>query len=277
VSSAIPTGTPRGTASLALTAFWAILRRDVLVTAREFVGFAVHAFVQPVLFLFVFGVVLPSAGIAAGGYGAQLLPGIVALTVFIASAQAVMVPLALDLGYGREIDDRLLAPTPVAAIVLEKIVFSACRGVVAAAVLFPLAPLVLGGEYQVRSDSVPLLVGLIVLTAVVSAAGGLLFGVLVPPEHIGLAFTALFTPVVFTGCLQYSWAALDTLPWFQVVTLFNPLTYSAEGLRHAMVPPLGDGTALPTLGIGWAVAGMAGFIALFLAAGLRSFHRRARN
>jgi len=275
VSVPIPTGTARGTAWLALTAFWAILRRDVLVTAREFGSFAVHAFVQPVLFLFVFGVVLPSAGIAAQGYGAQLLPGIVTLTVFIASAQAVMVPLALDLGYGREIDDRLLAPTPVAAIVLEKIAFSALRGLVAAAILFPTAPFVLGDEYQVRAGSIPLLVGLIVLTAVVSAAGGLLFGVLVPAERIGLAFTALFTPAVFTGCLQYPWAALDTLPWFQVVTLFNPLTYSAEGLRHAMVPPLGNGTVMPTLGIGWAVAGMIGFTALFLATGLRSFLRRA--
>lgn len=271
----VPTSTTRGTAWLALTAFWAILRRDVLVTMRGFAGFAVHAFVQPVLFLFVFGVVLPSAGLAVQGYGALLLPGIVTLTVFLASAQAVMTPLALDLGFLREIDDRLLAPTPVAAIVLEKIAFAALRGVVAAVILFPMAPLVLGDEFLIRADSIPLLAGLIVLTAIVSAAGGLVFGVLVPPEHIGLAFTALFTPVVFTGCMQYPWATLDTLPWFQVVTLFNPLTYSAEGLRHAMVPILDDGTVMPTLGIGWAVTGMIGFTALFLATGLRSFHRRA--
>lgn len=269
------THTARGTARLALTAFWAILRRDVLVTMRGFAGFAVHAFVQPVLFLYVFGVVLPAAGLAVPGYGTLLLPGIVTMTVFLASAQAVMAPLALDLGHLREIDDRLLAPTPVAAIVLEKVVFAALRGIVAGAILFPLAPLVLGDEYQVRSDSVPLLVGLVVLTALVSAAGGLVFGVLVPAEHIGLAFTALFTPVVFTGCMQYPWVSLDTVPWFQVVTLLNPLTYSAEGLRHAMVPIPDGGLPTPTLGIGWALAGMAGFTALFLVAGLRSFHRRA--
>lgn len=269
-----PAGTARGTAWLAVSASWAILRRDVLVTVRGFAGFAVHAFVQPVLFLFVFGVVLPAAGLAVQGYGALLLPGIVTLTVFLASAQAVMAPLALDLGHLREIDDRLLAPTPVAAIVLEKIAFAALRGLIAAAILFPLAPLVLGDGYQVRADSIPMLAGLVVLTAVVSAAGGLVFGVLVPSEHIGLAFTALFTPVVFTGCLQYPWAALDTLPWFQVTTLVNPLTYSAEALRHAMVPP-DDGTVVPTLGIGWAVGGLLGFTALFVATGLRSFHRRA--
>jgi ABC-2 type transport system permease protein len=163
----------------------------------------------------------------------------------------------------------------VAAIVLEKIVLAALRGLAAGALLFPLAPLVLGDEYRVRSDSIPLLIGLVMLTAMVSAAGGLAFGVLVPSDHFGLAFSALFPPLVFTGCLQYPWSTLDTLPWFQIVALLNPLTYSAEGLRFAMVPPLPGGAASPTLGLGWVLAGLLGFAALLLAVGLRSFHRRA--
>jgi ABC-2 type transport system permease protein len=275
VTIASPTGPARSTAALACTASWAILRRDVLVTVRGFGSFAVHSFVQPVLFLFVFGYVLPMIGLATRGYGALLLPGVVALTVFLGSAQAVMLPLALDLGYLREIDDRLLAPTPVAAIVLGKIVLAAVRGLAAAAILFPLAPLVLGAEYRVRSDSIPLLAGLIVLTAIVSAAGGLAFGVLVPTEQFGLVFSALFPPLVFAGCLQYPWSTLDALPWFQIAALVNPLTYSAEGLRLAMVPPLPGGAAPPALGLGWVLAGLLGFTALFLAVGLRSFHRRA--
>lgn len=262
---------PHRTAWLAVLAFWAILRRDLLVTARGFVGFAIHAFVQPLLFLFVFGVVLPAAGLAVSGYDSLLLPGIVALTVFLSAAQAVMAPLALDLSHLREIDDRLLAPTPIAAIVGEKIAYAALRGIVAAVMLFPMAPLVLGSEYAVRSDSLVLLAVLITLTAVVSAAAGLLFGVLVPAEHVGIAYTVLFTPVIFTGCLQYPWAALDPLPWFQVTTLLNPLTYSAEALRHAMTPP----PTPPTLGLGWALLGLIGFTVLFVLAGLRAFRRRA--
>jgi ABC-2 type transport system permease protein len=270
----VPSG-HRGPASLAITAFLAILRRDLLVATRGVADFAIHAFVQPLLFLFVFGVVLPAAGLAIPGYGALLLPGIVTLTVFLASAQAVMAPLALDLGHLREIDDRLLAPIPIAAIVLEKVAYAALRGILAAAILFPLAPLILGDDYLVRSDSVPLLAALVILTAIVSAAGGLVFGVLVPPEHIGLAFTALFTPVVFTGCLQYPWSTLDALPWFQTASLLNPLTYSAEGLRAAMVPPLVEGTVVVTLHPGWVMIGLIGFTGLFLVVGLRSFRRRA--
>lgn len=266
---------PAGTSKLAMTAFWAILRRDILVTARGFVAFLIQAFMQPLLYLYVFGVVLPKIGIAVPGYGGLLLPGIVTLTVFLASVQGIMLPLALDLGFTREIDDRLLAPTPVGAIVLEKVLFATLRGLISAAILFPLAYWILGDEYLVQSGSIPLMVVLIVLTAVLGSALGLVFGTVVPSEHIALAFAALFTPMLFTGCLQYPWASLHSLPVFRVITLFNPLTYSAEGLRYAMVPLRENGAHTPSLAIGWVLVGLIGFAALFLMLGLRSFKSRA--
>lgn len=50
-------------------------------------------------------------------------------------------------------------------------------------------------------------------------------------------FSLVVTPLLFTGCTYYPWAALGGVRWFQVLTLFNPLTYAAEGLRWAMMPP----------------------------------------
>jgi ABC-2 type transport system permease protein len=41
---------------------------------------------------------------------------------------------------------------------------------------------------------------------------------------------------MFTGAVQDPWSSLESLPWFQVVTPFNPLTYLAEGDRGAVVP-----------------------------------------
>lgn len=265
----------RGTAGLAFGAFLAILRRDLLVTGREFVAFIMQAFMQPLFYLFIFGVVLPKVGIASAGYGAVLLPGVVTLTVFLAAVQGVMLPLSLDLGFTREIDDRLLSPAPVSAIVVEKILFATLRGLISAVIIFPLAYLILGAEYRVRADSIPLLIGVIVLTAIVGASLGLVMGTVVPAEQIALAFAVLFTPMLFTGCLQYAWHDLQVLPGFQIVTLFNPLTYSAEGLRYAMIPHLPDGQAVQTLPIGWALVGLIGFCALLFTLGIRSFRRRA--
>ena len=90
------------------------------------------------------------------------------------------------------------------------------------------------------------IIGIMVLTAFAGATLGLTIGTLVKPEQIGLMFSLIFTPLIFTGCTYYPWGALDSIRWFQIITLFNPLTYAAEGLRFAMVPSY-YGHALSTL------------------------------
>ena len=49
-------------------------------------------------------------------------------------------------------------------------------------------------------------------------------------------FALILTPLLFTGAVQYPWPSLSHLRWFQIVALFNPMTYVSEGLRGAMVP-----------------------------------------
>src|SRR5260221_734427 len=61
--------------------FLGILSRDLLVPRRQLLPFLMHFWLQPLFFLFIFGVVLPVVGIAQHGYGTLLLPGIVALTI----------------------------------------------------------------------------------------------------------------------------------------------------------------------------------------------------
>src|SRR5579871_1793589 len=151
--------------ALAVNAFWAILQRDMVITAREFIPFLMQALIQPLFFLFIFGKVLPGIGLAASGFAAVMLPGIVGLTTLVASMQGVTLPLVLDLGFAREIDDRLLAPLPIGFVAIEKVLFAALRGIIAGSVIFPLAWWILGARYAVRSDHIPLLAGMIILTA----------------------------------------------------------------------------------------------------------------
>jgi ABC-2 type transport system permease protein len=265
----------RETSHLVLTtnAFLAILRRDLVVTGREFVAFLLQALLQPLFFLFIFGKVLPGMGLAAPNFVALMLPGIVALTILVAAMQGVTLPLVLDLGYAREIDDRLLSPLPITLVAWEKVLFGAMRGVVAGSVIFPLGYLILGERYSVRTDHIGLLIGLIVLTAAMGSSFGLVMGTAIKPEQISMMFTLIFTPLLFTGCTYYPWGALNTLRWFQVVTLFNPLTYSAEGLRYSMVPPI-HGHEIPTLGIHWVLIALSASIVLMMFLGSRTFRSR---
>jgi ABC-2 type transport system permease protein len=202
-----------------------------------------------------------------------MLPGIVGLTTLLAAMQGVTLPLVLDLGFAREIDERLLAPLPVALVAVEKVLFAATRGVIADAVIFPLASWILGDRFAVRSDHIAIVAGMIVLTACVDGGIGLVMGTRIKPEQISLMFTLIFTPLLFTGCTYYPWGALDPIPWFQVLTLFNPLTYAAEGLRYAMVPPI-NGRAIPTLHVAWVLVALGASVVGSLVVGSRTFRGR---
>lgn len=271
-----PTARSRSRVSVAGAAFLAILNRDIVVTGRDFIAFLLQVLLQPLFFLFIFGKVLPGIGFAQRGFAAVLLPGIVALTVVTTALQGVTLPLVLDLGFAREIDDRLLAPLPVSLVAVEKVLFAAMRGLVAGAIIFPLAWWILGNEFSVRTDAIGVIIGIMVLTAFAGATLGLTIGTSVKPEQIGLMFSLIFTPLIFTGCTYYPWGSLDSIRWFQIVTLFNPLTYAAEGLRYAMVPSL-NGHTLPTLAMGWVILGLGVTIVAFFILGLRIFRSRVVN
>jgi ABC-2 type transport system permease protein len=258
---------------LAVNAFFAILRRDMVVTAREFVPFLLQALMQPLFFLFIFGKVLPGIGLAAGNFAALMLPGIVALTGMIAAMQGVTLPLVLDLGFAREIDDRLLSPLPIWWVPLEKVLFAALRGTVASSVIFPLGWFILRNGFAVRADRIPVLIGMVILTGLVGATIGLWMGTIIKPDQISLMFTLIFTPLLFTGCTYYPWGALRNIRWFQAITLFNPLTYAAEGLRYAMVPASG-GRDFPTLGLQWILPALGVSVVTMFLLGARTFRKR---
>ena len=98
---------------------------------------------------------------------------------------------------------------------------------------------------------------------------GLSMGTLVPPNRISVMFAVILTPLMFTGAVQYPWSSLESLPWFQIVTLFNPLTYLAEAVRGAVVPEV------PHIDPLISVAAMMLTALVFSWIGIRGFLRRA--
>jgi len=259
-----------------LTALRAIISRDLLVIRREAAVFLLQTLMQPLFMLFIIGKVFATIGASNAGFSTLLLPGIVALTIFVTAVQGPAVDLARDLAVTREIDDRLLAPLPISLVALEKLVLATLRALIGGAFVFPVAFLVLGSGYQVRTDLLGVLIGLMVLVALVGAALGMLIAVIAPIQLLPIIFALVFTPLIFTGCALYPWAALGSIKWFQILTLFNPLTYAAEGLRYAMIPSA-PGYAPQTLAIGWVLLALSVAFVGCLWTALRLFHKRVVN
>jgi ABC-2 type transport system permease protein len=252
-----------------LRAFRAMCERDAWVTVRhELVGFLAQSLLQPTFFLFVFGRVLPEIGAARGAYGTQLMPGIIALTLVLTSLQNTALPLVIEFSFTKEIEDRLLAPLSVGAVAVQKMVIAAVRGLIAALLILPLAALILPGGIDLGGASWAAFAGVLLMGSLAGAGMGLVLGTAVPPNRISVMFAIVLTPLIFTGATFYPWEALGHLRWFQVLTLFNPLTYVSEGMRGSL-------TSIPHLGGGWIALGLVGTTVLFGALGVRGFVRRA--
>ncbi|MEO7125689.1 MAG: ABC transporter permease [Nakamurella sp.] len=250
-------------------AFIGLLQRDAWNTGRrDLGGFLAQALLQPLAFLFVFGRVLPEIGSAGSGFGAQLLPGIIALTLVLTALQNVALPLVIEFSFTKEIEDRLLAPLPPSAVALEKLLFSTLRAIIAAVFILPLGALILPGGLDIHGANWPLFGVHLLVGGFAGSAIGLVLGTLVQPKQINVVFAVALTPLIFTGATFYPWQALGGLRWFQVLTLFNPLTYISEGMRGVL-------TSTPHLAVGWIILGAGVSTAGFLAVGLRGFCHRA--
>ena len=249
--------------------FVALLRRDVRVARRELPFFLIRTIMQPLLFVVVFGYLLPKMGFMQPGYQAALLPGILALSLMISSTQSVTLPMVTEFGWTNEIEDRLLAPISVDLVAIEKIVNAMIQGIVAAVVVLPIARLVMGPVAGFTFSHVPQLVLVVILSASAASAFGLLLGVLINPQQIGFMFSLIITPMIFFGCAYYPWQGLNVLPWLKYAVLINPLVYVSEGLRAALTP------SMPHMPFGAVIAALSILTIAFTWAALMRFRRRA--
>jgi ABC-2 type transport system permease protein len=249
-------------------AFSAVLRRDLYVTWKELPVFLAQVILQPLFLLFVFGKVLASLGYTQNGYSDLLFPGLLALTAVITGMQTLAFPLVVEFGWTREIEDRLLAPMSTALVATEKVLFATLRAITATAIMIPVGILVLG-SIPWRWSGVPLLVLALVLGSMLGAGLGLVLGTAVVPNRINIVFSLVFTPLLFTGCSQYPWPSLSKLPWFQVVTACNPMTYVSESMRAALVP------SVPHIAVWVCIVVLVGSLSALMVIGVRGFYRRA--
>jgi ABC-2 type transport system permease protein len=246
----------------------AILRRDLFVTGREFPIFLAQVILQPLFLLFVFGKVLTELGYARPGYEQVLFPGLVALAAVLTGLQSTALPLVIEFSYSNEIEDRLLAPLPIGAVAVEKVIFAAMRACVAAAVMVPVGIWILG-SIPWQASTAPAVVAMIILGALLGAAMGLILGTYVPPNRINVTFALVLTPLIFTGSSQYPWPSLSSIRWFQAVSAVNPMTYVSEGLRGLMAP------SVPHIDTWICFVVALGYLVLLVAVGMVGFIRRA--
>lgn len=249
--------------------FAALLMRDVTVARRELGYFLVRTTLQPLLFVIVFGFLLPKMGILGHGYTSMILPGILALSLTLSAVQAVSLPMVQEFGWTKEIEDRLLAPIPNELVAIEKIAAGVIQGIVASLFVLPIARLIMGPIPGLTFRNAGLLVVMTILGGAAFSAIGLFLGTAIAPQQIGLMFSVIVAPMIMFGCTYYPWRGLDAVPLMKWLVLIDPLVYVSEGLRSALTP------SIPHMNELAIIVALVAMTALFTWLGVRAFMRRA--
>jgi ABC-2 type transport system permease protein len=279
VSADAPAGQVQALAHLrpvrraATEAFLAQLSRDFQVLRKNLGVFATRTIMQPLLFVFVFTYVFPKIGQGVGGergavtFSTLLVPGVVAIACIFQGIQAVALPLVQEFSYTREIEDRVMAPLPVWAVAVGKIVSGALQGMLAAAVVFPLATFIPATAVHLDVQWLEL-VTFLPLCALLGASLGLAIGTRAQPQQVPLVFSVIVIPITFLGATYYPWESLDPIPWLKYLVLINPLVYMGEAFRTALTPQL------PHIGTPLIYLALISFSALLGWLGIAGFKRR---
>jgi len=254
--------------------FGALLSRDMRVLLRFPVNFLLRTLINPFMFVFVFTFVYPKIG--AGSFGAVhgqnlatvALPGLVGSAIFFQGLNGVALPLSMEFGASREIEDRVMTPAPFAVTALAKVVFSAIQSVLAAGIVFVLSYFIPETPVELDVANWPLLIAAIVLGSLLAGFVGLFLGTVIDVRQVAVVFSVTIVPLTFLGCVYYPWAMLHHIPWLQILVLANPLVYVSEVLRASLTPDL------PAMSVAASLPALIAVTALLGFASTRTFTRR---
>src|SRR5262249_17545194 len=103
-----------------LTAFLALLRRDLVVAGRNGFSLLMATLTQPILVVLVFGNILPRLHLVADECGTVRVPGLRSITRRRGGGRGGLMPPTAAPWGSRGVDERILAPISVLGVAFEK-------------------------------------------------------------------------------------------------------------------------------------------------------------
>ena len=233
----------------------AIYRYEMARTGRTLFQSVVSPVISTCLYFVVFGAAIGSRITAIEGvsYGAFIVPGLIMLSLLTQSLSNASFGIYFPKFTGT-IYELLSAPVSYLEIVIGYVGAAATKSMILSFIILATAGLFV--PLEVAHPGWMLL--FLVLTAVTFSLFGFIIGIWADGfEKLQIIPLLIITPLAFLGGTFYS---IDMLPPFwQTVTLFNPLVYLISGFRWSFYENA-------DVGVGISLAMAALFLALCLLA-----------
>ena len=225
-----------------LHAIRAIYRYEMARTIRTLFQSVVSPVVSTALYFVVFGSAIGSRIPQVGGvsYGAFIVPGLVMLSLLTQSISNASLGIYFPKFTGT-IYELLSAPVSTLETVISYVGAAATKSIVLGLIILATAALFV--PLQILHPFWMLL--FLLLTALTFSLLGFIIGIWADGfEKLGFIPALIITPLTFLGGTFYS---IDMLPPFwQTVSLFNPVVYLISGFRWSFygLSDVGVGTSL---------------------------------
>jgi ABC-2 type transport system permease protein len=205
----------------------AIYKFEMARTWRTLLQSIVTPVVSTSLYFVVFGAAIGSSITAINGvsYGAFIVPGLIMLSLLTQSISNASFGIFFPKFTGT-IYELLSAPVSYVEIVISYVGAAATKSIILGLIILATA-----GLFVPLEIAHPLwMLAFLVLTAVTFSLFGFILGIWADGfEQLQLVPLLIITPLIFLGGSFYS---VDMLPPFwQTVTLFNPVVYLISGFR----------------------------------------------
>ncbi len=208
-------------------AVWAIYRYEMARTWRTLMQSIVSPVISTCLYFVVFGAAIGSRITEIDGvsYGAFIVPGLVMLSLLTQSVTNASFGIYFPKFVGT-IYELLSAPISSFEIVLGYVGAAATKSIMLGVIILITASFIV--DLKIAHPLVMVL--FLVLTAVTFALLGFIIGIWAQNfEQLQIVPLLVITPLAFLGGSFYSIEMLP--PFWQVVSLFNPVVYLISGFR----------------------------------------------
>ncbi|QIK70597.1 ABC transporter permease [Erysipelothrix sp. HDW6C] len=252
--------------------FKTMIKRDLLIQARDKNEFIFRVAMLPLILIFIYGFVLPRIGVVSSEFAANMFPGMVGMSLLLTGIHGTAVPLTMDFNNSREIEDRLQAPVDTKYIALAKMFVGIVEAWIGALIVLPISLLFMSQHlsFTLAGWDFVVLFGILLLASLASASLGLLVGTIVKPMQIAAMFPGFLMPLVFTGAIFFTWNALTPLLPVKMFVLINPLVYINEALRGIMNSNV---TSMPFI---MSIGGIVFFTVVMSSLGFKRFMKLAK-